>query len=270
LAKRFKVSTHADGSYLEAHMKLRPVDFATDGVFLAGLAHHPKPLDETISQAEAAGCHAASALARGCLDVPGTISVIDKFLCRGCGRCVEACPYEAPQLTEVVPGVMVSDVNPALCKGCGSCSVVCPTGAAQVRHFKDEQIADMIEAALVEPAVEAPPAELFAERALEQVVAAPRREEFVEAEVPMIYADLRDMIRVSMTDQRLKDTLHRSVRDETVRYVEDPAVEEELTPVLDAHATEGEVEKVIEHGTKAGEVKVSTDTHSADLHGDKH
>ncbi|MEW6533915.1 MAG: FAD-dependent oxidoreductase [Thermodesulfobacteriota bacterium] len=148
VAKFFKVPVHQHDFYLEAHMKLRPVDFATDGVFLAGLAHYPKPIDETIAQAEAAGCHAAQVLARGSVEVPGSVSVIDRYLCRGCGMCVETCPFHAPQLKEVAPDVRKSEVNPALCKGCGSCAVVCPTGAAQVRHFKDEQIGDMIYAAL--------------------------------------------------------------------------------------------------------------------------
>jgi len=148
LAKFFKVATHQHDFYLEAHMKLRPVDFATDGVFLAGLAHYPKPLDETIAQAEAAGSHAAQVLAKRFVEVAGSVSVIDQYLCRGCGMCVETCPFHAPQLKEMAPGVFRSDVNPALCKGCGICTVVCPTGAAQVRHFKDGQIGDMIDAAL--------------------------------------------------------------------------------------------------------------------------
>ncbi len=148
LAKLFKVSTNEDGYFLEAHMKLRPVDFATDGVFLAGLAHYPKPLDETLAQAEAAGAHAAQMLARGYVQAPGMVSVIDQFLCRGCGRCVDVCPFDVPVLKEIAPQVLKSEVNPALCKGCGACGVACPTGAAQVRHFKDDQIGDMIDAAL--------------------------------------------------------------------------------------------------------------------------
>ncbi len=148
IARLFKVSTNEDGFFLEAHMKLRPVDFATDGVFLAGLAHYPKPLDETICQAEAAGAHAAQVLARGYIEAPGMVSVVDPFLCRGCGRCVEVCPFHAPELREISPGVNKSEINPALCKGCGACGVACPTGAAQVRHFKDEQIGDMIEVAI--------------------------------------------------------------------------------------------------------------------------
>ncbi|MFH0822361.1 MAG: FAD-dependent oxidoreductase [Pseudomonadota bacterium] len=148
LGRMFKVSTNEDGYFLEAHMKLRPVDFATDGVFLAGLAHYPKPLDETIAQAEAAGSHAAQVLARGYVEAPGMVSAVDEYLCRGCGRCADACPFEVPRLREVRPGVMLSEINPALCKGCGVCAVVCPTGAAQVRHFKDDQIGYMIDAAM--------------------------------------------------------------------------------------------------------------------------
>lgn len=149
LARLYKVSTNEDGFFLEAHMKLRPVDFATDGVFLAGLAHYPKPLDETIGQAEAAGAHAAQVLARGYVEAPGMVSVVNPFLCRGCGRCVEVCPFHAPELKEIAAGISKSEVNPALCKGCGACGVACPTGAAEVRHFKDDQIGDMIDAAMM-------------------------------------------------------------------------------------------------------------------------
>jgi heterodisulfide reductase subunit A len=148
LSRLYKISTNEDGYFLEAHMKLRPVDFATDGVFLAGLAHYPKPIDETIAQAVAAGAHAAQVLARGYVEAPGMVSVVDSFLCRGCGRCVEVCPFHAPELVEVSPGVFKSEINPALCKGCGACGVACPTGAAAIRHFKDYQITDMIDEAI--------------------------------------------------------------------------------------------------------------------------
>lgn len=148
LATLFKVPTNLHGHFIEAHMKLRPVDFSTDGVFLAGLAHAPKPIDETIAQAEAAGCRACHILARGYVEVAGMISVVNQSLCRGCSMCVDSCPFQAPQLKEIAPGVFRSEVNPALCKGCGICAVVCPTGAAEVSHFKDAQIGGMIEAAL--------------------------------------------------------------------------------------------------------------------------
>jgi heterodisulfide reductase subunit A2 len=148
LSTMYKVSTNEDGYFLEAHMKLRPVDFATDGVFLAGLAHYPKPLDEAIAQAEAAGAHAAQILARGYVDAPGMVSVVDEFMCRGCGRCAEVCPFDVPEMIETMPGIRKSMINAALCKGCGACGVACPTGAATIRHFKDDQIGDMIDAAL--------------------------------------------------------------------------------------------------------------------------
>jgi heterodisulfide reductase subunit A len=148
LARMYKLTTNEDGYFLEAHMKLRPVDFATDGVFLAGLAHYPKPLDETIAQADAAASHAAQILARGYIDAPGMVSRVDEFMCRGCARCVEMCPFKIPVLREVSPGVFKSEINPVLCKGCGACGVACPTGAAAISHFKDDQIGGMIEAAM--------------------------------------------------------------------------------------------------------------------------
>ncbi len=106
LAKMFKVSTNEDGYFLEAHMKLRPVDFATDGVFLAGLAHYPKPLDETIAQAEAAGSHAAQVAGPGLCGRSGHGFCCRPYLCRGCGRCVDVCPFHAPELKEIAPGVV--------------------------------------------------------------------------------------------------------------------------------------------------------------------
>ena len=135
---------------MEVHQKLRPVDFATDGVFVCGLAHYPKPIDESITQAQAAAARAATVLAKKRIEVEGVVSTVDESLCRGCGEYVDACPYGAPELVEVSEGVQVSQILEALCKGCGACAVACPTGAAAIRHFTDDEVLTMVEAALCE------------------------------------------------------------------------------------------------------------------------
>ncbi|MHC1743090.1 MAG: 4Fe-4S binding protein [Syntrophobacteraceae bacterium] len=129
-------------------MKLRPVDFATDGVFVCGLAHYPKPIDESIAQAQAAAARAATILSQKQIQVEGVVSTVDQAMCRGCGKCVEVCPYGAPQLVEVAEDIYVSQIQEALCKGCGACAVACPTGAAAIRHFNDTEVLTMVEAAL--------------------------------------------------------------------------------------------------------------------------
>ncbi|MDY0041667.1 MAG: 4Fe-4S binding protein, partial [Desulforhabdus sp.] len=150
LAQLFKVPLSQDNFFLEVHMKLRPVDFATDGVFVCGLAHYPKPIDESIAQAQAAAARAATILAQKSIEVEGVVSSVDETLCRGCGKCVEVCPYGSPQLVEVAKDVYVSQIQEALCKGCGACAVACPTGAAAIRHFNDREVLTMVEAALCE------------------------------------------------------------------------------------------------------------------------
>jgi heterodisulfide reductase subunit A-like polyferredoxin len=150
LARMFKVPLSQDSFFLEAHMKLRPVDFATDGVFVCGLAHYPKPLDESIAQAQAAAARAATILAQGEIEVEGVVASVDEALCRACGKCVEVCPYGAPELVDIGGGVMVSRIQEAVCKGCGACAVACPTGAAAIRHFTDTEVLSMVEAALCE------------------------------------------------------------------------------------------------------------------------
>ncbi len=150
LAQKFKVPLSQDGFFMEVHMKLRPVDFATDGVFVCGLAHYPKPIDESIAQAQAAAARAATILSQKRIEVEGVVSSVDQNLCRGCGQCVEACPYGAPELVEISESVMVSQVQEALCKGCGACAVACPTGAAAIRHFTDNEVLTMVQAALCE------------------------------------------------------------------------------------------------------------------------
>ena len=148
LAKQLKVPLSKDGFYLEAHMKLRPLDFATDGVFVCGMAHWPKTVDEAMVQASGVAARAATILSLPSLSTEGIVSSPDPELCRGCGRCVSVCEYGAPSLVETSPGVWVSQVNEVLCKGCGKCAVACPTKAISMRHFTDDQIDAMLRALL--------------------------------------------------------------------------------------------------------------------------
>ena len=148
LAQMFKLSLNEDGFFMEAHAKLRPVEFATDGIFLAGMAHYPKPIEESIAQAKAAASRASVVLSKEQLTVEGVVSHVDELICRGCGECVEVCPYSAIELEEREEGRKVADVREALCKGCGSCAVACPTGAASIFHYDDEEVLTMVEAAL--------------------------------------------------------------------------------------------------------------------------
>jgi len=141
LAQLFKVPMNDDGFLIEAHAKLRPVDFATDGVFLCGLAHYPKPLDESIAQAQAAAARAATILARESIQFPGTVARTNPMLCSACGTCVNICPYSAPRFNERG----VAEINPALCKGCGLCVASCRSGAIRLQGFDDAQIFSMID-----------------------------------------------------------------------------------------------------------------------------
>ncbi len=147
-AKMLKVPLTKDGFFLEAHVKLRPLDFATEGVFVCGMAHWPKTVDETAGQAYGVAARAATILSLSKLETEGIVSSPDPELCRGCGRCVGVCEYGAPELVETSPGIWVSQVNEVLCKGCGKCAVACPTKAISMRHFTDDQIDAMLEALL--------------------------------------------------------------------------------------------------------------------------
>ncbi len=150
LAQLLKVPRTKEGFFLEAHMKLRPVDFATDGIFLCGLAHSPRLIDESISQALAAAARVNTILSKPFIEAEGVVSVVDQDKCIGCGRCEELCEYGAPRLEEVSPGVFKARVNEALCKGCGSCVVECCSRAIRSKHFRSDQIITMIEAALAD------------------------------------------------------------------------------------------------------------------------
>ncbi len=148
LAQMLKVPLTKEGFFLEAHMKLRPVDFATDGIFLCGLAHSPRLLDESISQALAAAARVNTVLSKPFIEAEGVVSEVDPEKCIACGRCEEVCEYGAPRVEEVSPGVFKSRINEALCKGCGSCAVACCSRAIRPKHFRSDQIMTMIEALL--------------------------------------------------------------------------------------------------------------------------
>ena len=145
LSRLFKIPLNEDGFFLEAHMKLRPVDFATDGIFMCGLAHSPKSLDESIAQAKAAASRAATILAKDTILAGGAVCSVNEDICSGCGICEALCPYGAI----IVDGEeKVAKVNEALCKGCGVCCAACPSGAAEQRGFTTDQLLHTMGAAL--------------------------------------------------------------------------------------------------------------------------
>jgi len=148
-AKILKVPLSKDGFFLEAHMKLRPVDFATDGIFLCGLAHWPKSIEESISQACAAAARAITVLSKKALEVEGAIASVDEDLCSGCKICEPLCEYNAIEMKEV-DGKLRAHILEALCKGCGVCGSSCPTGAISMLHFTGNQILAQIRAVLEE------------------------------------------------------------------------------------------------------------------------
>ncbi len=143
LASQLKLSLNMDGFFLEAHVKLRPVDFAADGIFMAGLAHYPKFLDETIAQAQAAASRAASILSQETIQTNARVAVVDQLACVGCLTCVRICPYDVPQVQGNVTGVGdilgAAFIEPTICHGCGICVSECPAQAIQLMHSKDVQ-----------------------------------------------------------------------------------------------------------------------------------
>ena len=140
-AKKFKLTCNIDGFLLEAHVKLRPVDFPSEGFFLAGLAHAPKNLEETISQSLAAAGRVGALLSHSSLTVSGVISKHNRDICMSCLACVKKCPFGAPFIDE---DGRVSH-NEVKCTGCGICAGVCPAKAYQVNYFRDDQILAMID-----------------------------------------------------------------------------------------------------------------------------
>lgn len=142
-----RLSQSADRFYLEAHPKLAPVDTATDGIFLAGCAQGPKDIPDTVAQAKGAASSALVLLSSGKVKVHAQVSFINEETCRGCGYCVEICPYSAIELVTVNRfghDALVARVNDALCKGCGACAAGCFSGSAQQKSFMDRQILPQI------------------------------------------------------------------------------------------------------------------------------
>jgi heterodisulfide reductase subunit A2 len=149
IAELLKVPLTKDGSFLEAHMKLRPVDFATDGIFLCGMAHSPKYIEESIAQACAAAARAATILSKKTLEMEGIIANVDEDLCSACRVCEYLCPYGAVEMKDK-DGKPIAHVIEALCKGCGACGTACPTKAITMGHFTTQEILAQVKAALVE------------------------------------------------------------------------------------------------------------------------
>ncbi len=148
IKKILKLSNSPDKFLLEAHPKLRPVDTATDGIYLAGCCQGPKDIPDTVAQAKGAASSAMIPLAKGKVKTEAQVSVINENTCRGCGFCIEACPYGAIDFKEINKFghiVKVATVNEALCKGCGACAAACLSGSPQQKSFKDNQILSMIE-----------------------------------------------------------------------------------------------------------------------------
>ena len=149
---KLKIAKGADGFFLEAHAKLRPLDTPLDGIYLAGTAQGPKDITDSSAMGSAAAAKAVIPLARGKVEVEPIVAVVDEELCKGCGRCEEVCEYGAIKVEEAEPvakvPTLVARVTEAQCKGCGSCTVSCPTGAITMKHFTDEQIHAMITAAI--------------------------------------------------------------------------------------------------------------------------
>ncbi|UCG69832.1 MAG: FAD-dependent oxidoreductase [Thermoplasmata archaeon] len=143
LAKMLKVPLSKDGFFLEAHMKLRPVDFATDGIFLCGAAHFPKFVNESISQAAGAASRACTILSKEAISAEGIVSHVDEDVCFGCGICILNCPYNAIESDDETQKARVLT---ALCKGCGVCGATCPKHAITMSHFTDQQVQAQIDA----------------------------------------------------------------------------------------------------------------------------
>ena len=155
LATKLKVPVDHDGWFLEAHVKLRPVEFASDGIFLAGIAHYPKMLDESIVQAQAAASRAATILSYPERQAGGAIAKVDPGACVGCLTCVRVCPFEIPRIDTQVQGVGgiwgAAYIEPSVCQGCGTCVAACPAEAIELLHYQHNQVECQVLSLFEEP-----------------------------------------------------------------------------------------------------------------------
>jgi heterodisulfide reductase subunit A len=144
LARILEVPLSSEGFFLENNLKLRPMDFTREGIFLAGLAHYPKFIEETISQSLATAARAMTYLSKDHLEVGGTIAIVDQAKCVGCLTCVRVCPFQIPRIQPKAVGIGAimgaAYIEPSLCTGCGTCTSECPANAIQLRHYRDDQL----------------------------------------------------------------------------------------------------------------------------------
>ena len=158
LSDRLKVQLDINGFFLEAHIKLRPVEFSSEGMFMAGIAHYPKLLDESIVQAQAAAARAATLLSHDTITTGGKVAVVDQELCVGCLTCVRSCPYGAPGIHPELAGIGningAARIEAALCQGCGVCAAACPAGAIEMLHSTNQQLMANIDALFEEASSE--------------------------------------------------------------------------------------------------------------------
>jgi heterodisulfide reductase subunit A len=144
LANKLGVPLSPEGFFMEAHLKMRPMDFMVEGVFVAGMAHYPKFIEEAISNAQASAGRALTLLSKEPLYIGGTIAVVDQSKCVGCLTCVRTCPFGIPRVDSTKTGVGeivgAAWIDPALCQGCGTCTGECPATAIQLVNYRDEQM----------------------------------------------------------------------------------------------------------------------------------
>ncbi len=144
LAKLLGLPLSAEGFFMEAHLKMRPMDFTDDGIFLAGMAHYPKFIEESITHAQAAAARALTILSRPAIQIGGVVAVVDPDRCTGCLTCARTCPFGIPTISSEFTGIGglggAAWIDPARCQGCGTCTAECPARAIQLLHYRDEQV----------------------------------------------------------------------------------------------------------------------------------